>query len=302
MPIKNKYVFVGDTNSINIEIILKSAPYLEKKVNYILIGNIRDIQKYMQKIKFKLSINEIINPLDFRECKSKFINIFNIDNVSQKKYQNIINQIKISNHLSSLTKFDLITMPINKSLFKKKIKFTGMTEYLGIINNKKTIMLMYGEKFSVIPFTTHINLGSIKKNLNIKKLNDFLKLLLVLIKEKKYRLNFKHLIFLCYNPHCSEDGTIGNEDKLISNSIKKFKKIMGPYPADSAFNNFEKGSLYISTYHDQCLIPFKILNNKGINITLGLNYRRLSPSHGTAVDKKFKNMSNNSSYLACMQI
>ena len=54
-------------------------------------------------------------------------------------------------------------------------------------------------------------------------------------------------------------------------------------------------------YHDQVLIPFKILNKKTINITLGLDYRRLSPAHGTAKDIKFKNMADISSYLACMK-
>ena len=48
-------------------------------------------------------------------------------------------------------------MPIDKSLFKKKIQFIGMTEYLAKINKQKTIMLLYGDNFSVIPFTTHIN-------------------------------------------------------------------------------------------------------------------------------------------------
>ena len=53
-------------------------------------------------------------------------------------------------------------------------------------------------------------------------------------------------------------------------------------------------------YHDQALIPFKILNQKGINMTLGLEYRRLSPAHGIANDIKFKNIANISSYLECM--
>ena len=122
-----------------------------------------------------------------------------------------------------------------------------------------------------------------------------------LLNQKRYNLNFKNLIFLCYNPHCSEADTIGREDKLIRQLLKKnYKNILGPYPSDSAFINFKKNSLYISTYHDQALIPFKILNNKGFNVTLGLNYRRLSPAHGTAKDIMFKQKSNNASYLLCM--
>ena len=85
--------------------------------------------------------------------------------------------------------------------------------------------------------------------------------------------------------------------------ISNFKKISGPYPADSAFNNLENNnSLFISMYHDQALIPFKILNRKGINLTMGLEYRRLSPAHGTAKDIKFKNIADISSYLACMEL
>ena len=53
-----------------------------------------------------------------------------------------------------------------------------------------------------------------------------------------------------------------------------------------------KNLLFISMYHDQALIPFKILNKKGINLTMGLNYRRLSPAHGTAKDIKFKNIAD----------
>ena len=54
-------------------------------------------------------------------------------------------------------------------------------------------------------------------------------------------------------------------------------------------------------YHDQALIPFKILNKKGINLTMGLNYRRLSPTHGTANDIIFKNLAEIKSFTACME-
>ena len=194
-----------------------------------------------------------------------------------------------------------MTLPINKSLFKKEIKFTGMTEYLAKINKKRTMMLMYGEKFSVIPLTTHINLNDIKKFINKKYLDKLLNEIIFQAHRKIYKLNIKSMKFLCYNPHCSENNTIGNEDKIIAKSISNFKKITGPYSADSAFINLEnKNLLFISLYHDQALIPFKILNKKGINLTLGLNYRRLSPAHGTANDIKFMNKADITSYLSCM--
>ena len=300
---KKKFVFIGDTDSINLEIVQKSHKLLKNKIKYILIGNIKDINKYLKKIKSNLNINEIINPLDFENYNHNSLNLFNIENISKKKYLNLINQIKISNYLSNKSNIDLVTLPINKSLFKKEIEFIGMTEYLAKINNKNTFMLMYGERFSVIPITTHINLNEVKKFLNKKKLDKFLNEIVIQTSKKIYNLNFKTIRFLCYNPHCSESETIGFEDKIITNSISKFKKITGPYSADSAFKNLNiKNLLFISMYHDQALIPFKILNQKGINITMGLNYRRLSPAHGTANDIKFKNIADIKSYLACMEL
>jgi len=292
--IKNKYVLLGDIDSINIEIITKSFKYLKNKVNYLIICNKNDLANNTY-----LKLNEIFDPISFKNYNQNKLNYFNVENISNKKYLNILNQIKFANNLANLTKFDLITLPIDKSLFKKNINFIGMTEYLGKINNKFTIMLMYGENFSVIPLTTHINIKDVYKFIESKKINLFLKNLIKNIKRKFYYLNFKEMKFLCYNPHCGEGGTLGFEDILLKKLLSKYKLIKGPYSADSSFTNIKKNTLFLSCYHDQVLIPFKILNKKSINLTLGLDYRRLSPAHGTAKDIKDKNLADNCSYLTC---
>jgi 4-hydroxythreonine-4-phosphate dehydrogenase len=299
---KNKYIFLGDLNSVNVEIISKSYPLLKGKLKYILLGNIYDLKRYLLRISSKLKINEILNPLDFEEFNERYINIFNIENNNSKKYKNLLNQLTIANTLSNMTKYDLVTMPINKQVFKKYIKFIGLTEYLGEINRKKTLMLMHGEKFSITPFTTHINPKYVSKNLKNEMLNKFIKNIQKMVIEKRYNLNFNYIKFLCYNPHCGENSKLGDEDNKIKKLLSKFKNIKGPYPADSAFLNINRKTLFISTYHDQALIPFKALNDKGINMTLGLDYRRISPAHGTALDIKYKNISDNTSYIECMKI
>ena len=300
--IKKKYIFLGDCDSINIEIICKSFFLLKNKVKYIIIGNKNDLQKYQKKIKNNLKINTIIDPYNFDKVDTNLLNIFNVDHISKKKFENLLNQIKIANLISRNTGIDLITMAIDKSIFKKKIAFIGMTEYLGEINKEKTIMLLYGDNFSVIPLTTHINIKEIHLYIESKKIKSNLTFLLKSIKEKQYALNFKTIKFLCYNPHCGESRTIGNEDYIIKKTLKLFKNIKGPFSADSSFYKFKKNTLFISTYHDQVLIPFKALNKKMINITLGLKYRRLSPAHGTAKDIKFKNKANIISFIECMKI
>ena len=114
LEIKNKYVMLGDEDSINIELILKSFQYLKNKVKYLLICNKNVLLK-----KCKIKINEIYDPISFKEYKKNELNVFNVNDVSNKKYLNILNQINIVNNLANLTKYDLITLPINKALFKK---------------------------------------------------------------------------------------------------------------------------------------------------------------------------------------
>ena len=297
---KKKLVFVGDTQSVNLEIIAKSHQKLKNKVKYILLGNKKEIINHLSKTKYKITLNEIFDLIKFHDFKKNELNIYNIDNISSYKYKNLLNQIDISNFLSSKLGFDLVTMPIDKSIFKKKIKFTGMTEHLGKINNKKTFMIMYGDKFSVIPLTTHINLKKVHNFVKKDLIFNFINSVISLIENRFYNLKVKKKVFLCFNPHCSENGTLGTEDQIIKTSLIKSKKIDGPIAADSAFNKLDKNTLFFSMYHDQALIPFKILNKKSFNLTLGLNYRRLSPSHGTAKDIIFKNIANNTSYLECM--
>ena len=266
-----------------------------------MFGNINELSKYMRSLRSNLIINEIYDPINFNNFNKSKLNIFNIENIYNNKYRNLLNQINIANHMSSVSKIDLVTLPINKSIFKKKLVFNGMTEYLAEINKSNTKMIMHGEKFSIIPLTTHINLKEVNKFVNKNIIQNSLKEILKQIKNKNYQLKFKKIKFLCFNPHCGEDNTLGYEDRIISECISKFKKISGPYAADSAFNNISNKTLFISMYHDQALIPFKIINKRGINLTLGLNYRRLSPAHGTAKDIKFKNIADVSSYRACME-
>ena len=298
--IKKKLVFLGDPNSINIELITKSFNFLKNRVHYILICNKKDLFKSQFFKNSKIKINEILDPLSFDNYDKNFLNIFNVENISNRKDLILLNQIKICNELANFTNLDLVTMPVSKALFKKKNKFIGMTEYLGQLNKRTTVMLMSGDKFSIIPITTHINLKNIYKIIEINYMSSILKKILTFLKDSNFNKSFKEIKFLCYNPHCGEEGSLGKEDILIKKLINKFKKIKGPYPADSAFNKIDKGTLFISTYHDQALIPFKILNKKSVNMTLGLNYRRLSPTHGTATNIKKKYIANNESYLTCL--
>ena len=77
----------------------------------------------------------------------------------------------------------------------------------------------------------------------------------------------------------------------------------GPLSVDTLFiNNYKKYDVIVGMYHDQVLTPFKSLFQfDAINITLGLDYLRVSPDHGPAKDIINKNTANHLSLLSCVK-
>ena len=70
-------------------------------------------------------------------------------------------------------------------------------------------------------------------------------------------------------------------------------------PADTIFmKNKFNFDVIVGMYHDQVLTPFKTLFKfNASNITLGLNYVRISPDHGTGQDIIGKNKANPESLI-----
>ena len=61
----------------------------------------------------------------------------------------------------------------------------------------------------------------------------------------------------------------------------------GPHSADTLFHPAARAryDAAVCMYHDQALIPIKTLDfDGGVNVTLGLDFVRTSPDHGTAYD------------------
>ena len=123
--------------------------------------------------------------------------------------------------------------------------------------------------------------------------------------KKRYKKRPK-IAVLGLNPHNSELKKNSEEIKIILPSIKKLKKksiyVDGPLIADTLFiNNYKNYDVIVGMYHDQILTPFKTLYKfDAINITLGLNYLRVSPDHGTAKDLIGKNKASAVSLINCI--
>lgn len=81
--------------------------------------------------------------------------------------------------------------------------------------------------------------------------------------------------------------------------------VSGPYPADGFFGSgaYEKYDAVAGCYHNQALIPFKLLSKgSGVNLTAGLPIIRTSPTHGTAFDIAGKNIANLESTISAIKL
>ena len=151
-------------------------------------------------------------------------------------------------------------------------------------------MIFYYKNKFFIPLTIHIELKKVHelfKN-RIKMIKKIENLYLTL--KKDFKIKKPKMILAGINPHAGENDTISRDDNkyllpIINRLRKKNIFIKGPVSGDGIINkqNLKNYDAFIFTYHDQALIPFKILSNyEGVNFTSGLNIIRVSPSHGTA--------------------
>jgi len=158
-------------------------------------------------------------------------------------------------------------------------------------------MLIFNQKLSVSPITTHLPINEISKRLNKKLITE--KILLINDFYKKF-FGFRPSIAVTgLNPHCESIKKFNEDEKIIKPAIKhltkKNIKVFGPYAADTIFlkNNRIKFNVIVGMYHDQVLAPIKtIFEYDAINITLGLPYLRISPDHGPNQKMLGKNLSN----------
>ncbi len=307
MNYKPILIVAGEPNSIFLEIFFKALKHKKYKSPIILIASKKLLLLQMKKLHFKININ-ILNPdiLSNYQLTNKSINLINVDynvkkafeQISKKSHNYIEESFKIAFKIikSNFTN-KFINGPISKNTFLDK-KFPGITEYISTsFSIKKNAMLIYNQKLSVCPVTTHLPLKFVSKNINKKIIADKVHLIDTFYKNI---IGIKpNIAILGLNPHCESTDSFNEDEKILKPTVKDlFKqgyKVAGPFSADTIFleNNRKKFDVIIGMYHDQVLTPLKTLYEyNAINITLGLPFIRISPDHGPNQNMLGKNLSN----------
>jgi len=315
MNYKPILILHGEPNSIFLEILFKIYKNNKVRSPIILISSEKLLKLQMKKLKFKNEIKVLdLSKIDTYKLNNKSINLIDVkynqkyafEKISKKSNFFIQNSFKIAFKLlkeGKIKKF--INGPISKKNFLNS-KSLGVTEYISKkVNKKKTCMLIYNNRLSVCPITTHLPLKFVAKAINKKNISE--KVLLINDFYKK-KLGYKPKIaILGLNPHCESVSKYNEDEEIIKptvNFLKKKYSVSGPYSADTIFlkNNRKKFDVIIGMYHDQVLTPLKTLfEYDAINITLGLPFDRISPDHGPNEKMIGRNISNPLSLLRAIQ-
>ena len=288
-------ISVGDINGIGIEIALKAHKEISKICQPIYFIN----SKLLNQAAKILNIN-IPKNFEIYECG----NDFEIKPGKVSKKSGKFSFISFENALNFTTKGKasaLVTLPINKESWKKaKISYKGHTDALSDYFKTSAIMMLGCEKLYVALFSDHTPLKDVSKKIKFNKVKNFLL-------DFYASTKFSKVGVLGFNPHASDNGTIGGKEELeikmaieAANATIGKEIFTGPLVPDAAFtpNSLKSTNRLIAMYHDVGLAPLKALYfDRSINISLNLPIIRTSVDHGTAFDIAYQSKASVKSYI-----
>ncbi len=303
----------GDPNGIGLEIILKTFQN-EMIYNYcipILYANPKSFSFHKKIINIEKPGYNLIK--DVKEAKEGQLNLLvgtpnSTEITIGKPTEAAGNEAylcfkRAAQELKDKKIDALVTAPLDKSTVVSQQIFTGHTSYLNELFNAKGLMILFDEGLRVGLVTEHLALKDVSQHLTKELLENKILIAIESLKND-FGISKPKIAVLGLNPHNGENGKIGKEDsEIIKPVIDKLYGqgiyCFGPYSADGYFGtkNYLNFDLTLSIYHDQGLVPFKLLSfDAGVNYTAGLECVRTSPDHGVGYNIAGKNIASITSF------
>jgi len=198
----------------------------------------------------------------------------------------------------------LVTAPVAKdALNAAGYDYPGHTEMLRDRTSASEVTMMMAAESTPLPapldhplrmalVTGHIALRDVPDELTVERVVQRSRLAVGALRDW-WGLDRPRLAFAGLNPHASEGGLFGDEEKRILEPAAarvadaEEIEVTGIFPADTVFRESLRGDVdaVVVPYHDVGLAVIKTLAlEHGVNVTAGLPFPRTSPDHGTAFD------------------
>ena len=323
---KKKIILIsaGDPSSIASELTIKAlqSGKIIDDILPIIVTDSSLIENHKNIVEDNWKINEIKDENNFLDYKKNNFNIIpmkienkvKLGNPSVKNCEfiksSIIKCIELENRTIASA---IVTNPINKNImYQAGFKYAGHTEFLATFSKKniQPVMMLVSEYLKTIPLTIHVPIIDVPNLITRELIVSTVKITSNYLK-KYFGINKPRIVITGLNPHSGENGEIGLEEQKIIipciNDIKNNSSILlnGPLSADTIFS-YQQRQTYdvaICMYHDQALIPIKTLDfNNAVNVTLGLDFIRTSPDHGTGFDIAGKDKANPGSLISAINL
>ncbi|WP_255452556.1 4-hydroxythreonine-4-phosphate dehydrogenase PdxA [Synechococcus sp. RSCCF101] len=216
----------------------------------------------------------------------------------------------------------LATAPIAKEYWHAAgHAYPGQTERLAELCGGAAVSMLFTARspsgrwrLNTLLATTHIPLAAVPETLTPELLHRKLDALDGFC--RRFR-SHPRLVVAGLNPHAGEAGLLGHEERdwltaalTAWQSSHPHTRLEGPRPPDTcwldaagAWHGAEDGpDGYLALYHDQGLIPVKLLAfDAAVNTTLGLPFVRTSPDHGTGFDIAGRGIARDASMRAAIE-
>ncbi len=300
-------ITMGDPNGIGAEVIVKSllCSELQDICTPLVFGDAGVLEEAKKLVGVTTEVN-VVNMANFDRTK------LSPGLVDKQAGEASLVYIKEAVLHALEGKIDaIVTAPISKeSIHLAGARYPGHTEMLQELTGAKRVAMMFeGGKLRVVLVTIHCALSDVSRMIDEHKVFSTIELANEAL-IKSFGILKPRIVVSALNPHAGEAGAFGNEEAIhITPAIKRARDIginvTGPMPADTLFYYALQGKwdVVIVMYHDQGLIPFKMLSfEDGVNITIGLPIIRTSPDHGTAYDIAWKGKANPSSMIAAINV
>lgn len=307
----------GDINGIGPEITIKSINKIyspdRRQIIYFCPANIFKSAAKKTKPQFDF---QILKKLESISQTQKKVIIFDLGDEVQQigvptaeagscSYRSILAAF---NSVKNKQADVVVTSPVSKTSFELAgIKVPGQTELFANISGSKNYLMMFlSSKMFGGLVTIHEPIKKITSLISKKNIVHSLRIIRDTLKND-LNIDKPHIAVLGLNPHAGEQGRIGKEElnKIIP-AINSFDKteVAGPFVPDAFFatHQYKNYHAVLAMYHDQLLIPFKMMNfNSGVNFTAGLPIIRTSPDHGTGFDIVGKTIADPSSMISAIK-
>lgn len=293
-------VTCGDLHGVGMEVALKAISELSEGVEVVLYAPAESLNMYPIKgyVDFEVAdLGALSHTIELGKSTTESAHwaIRSIDAATNAVLQGAVDAI--------------VTAPIDKyAISNAGFSFPGHTEYLAERAKASSyLMTLMSGNLRVGTITGHVPVAQVASCLThdmiVKKTEVFCHSL-----TRDHGLHEHRIALLGLNPHAGDNGRIGSEEiSIIRPAIDELRdrgvSVEGPFSADGFFGSkeYQQFDGILSMYHDQGLIPFKLLSfGAGVNFTAGLSFVRTSPDHGTAFDIAGEGRADHGSFLAAM--